>query len=284
MQIGFIGLGHLGKAIAGRLLDCGHTLTVWNRSADKVKGLEVILAASPGEVALQADILCLCLFDSMAVHSVLTQQGGLLSSDLKGKILVDHTTNHFHDVTVFHELCATAGAIYLEAPVLGSVVPASHGALTILVSGRKEGYREVESVLSQIGKHIFYLEEPGLATKMKLINNLVLGNFMATLAEALVFGEKVGIARGQVLDILDAGGGQSLVLKAKKAKLLNDDFSTHFSNALIYKDLHCLQDLANEEKHPLFTGAITKELFARTFAAGIDELDFSSIYRLFKQA
>ncbi|MFO7621411.1 MAG: NAD(P)-dependent oxidoreductase, partial [Bacteroidales bacterium] len=232
----------------------------------------------------QADIICLCLFDSAAVNSVLTQKDGLLSADLKGKVLVDHTTNHFRDVSTFHELCAGAGADYLEAPVLGSVVPAGQGALTVLVSGREEGYRKVESVLAQIGKHLFYLGEPGLATKMKLINNLALGNFMATLAEALAFAEKVGIAKEQVLDILNAGGGQSLVLNAKKAKLLNEDFSTHFSNALIYKDLHCLQDLANEEKHPLFTGAVTKELYARTFAAGIDGLDFSSIYRLFKMA
>ena len=283
MQLGFIGLGHLGKAIAGRLLDCGHSLTVWNRSADKAQGLKANLAASPAEVARQADIICLCLFDSTAVHKVLTQESGLLSADLNGKILIDHTTNHFRDVGNFHDLCAKAGAMYLEAPVLGSVVPATQGALTILVSGWEEGYRQAEAILAQIGKHFFYLGEPGLATKMKLINNLALGNFMATLAEAVAFAEKVGIAKEQVLDILNVGGGQSLVLNAKKAKLLNEDFSTHFSNALIYKDLHCLQDLANEEKYPLFTGAVTKELYARTFAAGIDSLDFSSIYRLFKQ-
>jgi 3-hydroxyisobutyrate dehydrogenase len=283
MQLGFVGLGHLGKAIAGRLIDCEHTLIVWNRSAEKAKGLNAVLAQSPGEVARQADIICLCLFDSAAVHSVLNQKGGLLSAGLKGKVLVDHTTNHFRDVNAFHELCDRAGAIYLEAPVLGSVVPASQGALTVLVSGREEGYRKAEPVLTQIGKHIFYLGEPGLATKMKLINNLALGNFMATLAEAVAFAEKVGIGKDQVLDILNAGAGQSLVLNAKKAKLLNEDFSTHFSNALIYKDLHCLQDLANEEKHPLFTGAVTKELYARTFAEGIDGLDFSSIYKLFKK-
>ncbi|MCU0574350.1 MAG: NAD(P)-dependent oxidoreductase [Syntrophobacteraceae bacterium] len=283
MQLGFIGLGHLGRAIAGRLLDCGHTLTVWNRSKEKAESLEATLAPLPCEVVREAHIICLCLFDSAAVRSVLTQPDGLLSVDLKGKVVVDHTTNHFRDVTSFHELCDQAGAMYLEAPVLGSVVPAGQGALTVLVSGSEAGYRKTEPVLAQIGKHIFYLGTPGLATRMKLINNLALGSFMATLAEAIAFAEKVGIAREQVLDILNVGGGQSLVLNAKRAKLLNEDFSTHFSNALIYKDLHCLQDLANEEKHPLFTCAVTKELYARTFAAGIDGLDFSSIFRLLKQ-
>lgn len=283
MQLGFIGLGHLGKAIAGRLLDCQHTLTVWNRSADKAQGMQATLAASPMEVARQAEIICLCLFDSAAVRSVLTQDQGLLAADLTGKIIIDHTTNHFRDVVAFHALCAQAGATYLEAPVLGSVVPASQGALTVLVSGQAEGYTRAQPVLTQIGTHLFHLGEPGLATKMKLINNLTLASFMATLAEAVAFAEGAGIKKEAVLEILNVGGGQSLVLNAKKAKLLAEDFSPHFSNSLIYKDLHCLQDLAYEQKRPLFTGAVPKELFARAMAAGMEELDFSSIYTLFKQ-
>lgn len=283
MRIGFIGLGHLGKAIAGRLIDCGHTLTVWNRSAGKSTGIEAAVAQSPAEAARDAEIINLCLFDSAAVNTVLTQENGLLSTDLQGKIIIDHTTNHFREVLAFHDLCAQAGAIYLEAPVLGSVVPASQGALTVLVSGKKEGFTKAEPVLAQIGKNLFHLEAPGLATKMKLINNLALGTFMATLAETVAFGEKVGIDKATVLDILNVGGGQSLVLNAKKAKLLTEDFSPHFSNSLIYKDLHCLQDLAYEQQQPLFTGAMTKELFARTMAEGMDSLDFSSIYKLFKR-
>lgn len=79
------------------------------------------------------------------------------------------------------------------------------------------------------------------------------------------------------------GGGKSLVLDAKRDKLLNEDFSTHFSNALIYKDLHCLQDLAYDERKTLFTGSVIKELYARTFEEGIDQEDFSAIYKLFNK-
>jgi len=283
MQIGFIGLGHLGKAIAGRLIDCQHSLTIWNRSAEKTEGLQAVVASSPAEAARGAEIINLCLFDSAAVRTVFTQENGLLSTDLHGKIIIDHTTNHFRDVLAFHDLCAQAGAIYLEAPVLGSVVPATQGALTVLVSGKKEGFTRAEPVLAQIGKHLFHLEAPGLATKMKLINNLALGSIMATLAETVAFGESAGIDKAMVLDILNVGGGQSLVLNAKKAKLLSEDFSPHFSNGLIYKDLHCLQDFAYEQKLPLFTGAVTKELFGRAIAEGMESLDFSSVYKLFKR-
>lgn len=283
MQLGFIGLGHLGRAIAGRLLDCGHTLTVWNRTMAKTQGLAVDVAASPAEVLGRADIIFTCMFDSPAVQAIFTQEHGLVSGGLAGKIIVDVTTNHFNDVASFYALCAQAGGTYLEAPVLGSVVPASQGALTVLVSGDKVGYDKVRPVLEDVGKHIFFLGKAGLATKMKLINNLALASFMATIAEALALAEDVGLGKEDVLDILAAGGGNSLVLTAKRAKLLGEDFSTHFSSALIYKDLHCLQDLAYEEKKSLFTGAVVKELYGRTFDEGIDQEDFSAIYKLFKK-
>jgi 3-hydroxyisobutyrate dehydrogenase len=223
------------------------------------------------------------MFDSHAVHSILIQEDGLLSGDISGKIIVDLSTNHFKEVPHFHELCEKSGAVYLEAPVLGSVVPASQGALTMLISGNEAGYAHIKPVLEDIGKNLFYLKEPGLATKMKLINNLALGSFMATLAEALSLGESLGIEKEEILEILSAGGGNSLVLNAKKNKLLTEDFSTHFSSALIYKDLHCLQDLAYEQKKTLFTGAVVKELYARTFAEGIEQEDFSAIYKVFKK-
>lgn len=283
MQLGFIGLGHLGKTIATRLQECGHELTVWNRSPDKAAGRPWQVAESPAAVAAAADLVLLCLFDSDAVKEVLSGPTGLLSTTASGTCIVDLTTNHFGAVEEFYRLCEQAGAAYLEAPVLGSVVPAAKGALTVLVSGRREDYNRAEPVLADLGKHLFFLGEPALAAKMKVINNLALGSFMATLAEALALGEDVGLSRTQVLDILDAGGGQSLVLTAKRTKLLEEDFATHFSNALIYKDLDCLQDLAYARRKPLFTGAVVKELYARTFEAGIDQEDFSAIYKLFRK-
>ena len=161
-------------------------------------------------------------------------------------------------------------------------LPISKGLLTILVSGKRPAYEEALPYLEKIGKDIFYLEEPALATKMKLINNLVLGSFMATLAEAIVLGEKTGIDKETVIDILSSGAGNSLVLNAKREKIINEDFSTHFSSSLIYKDLHYLQDLARTLKSPAFTASVTKELFAMTLLRGMEDLDFSAIYRVLK--
>lgn len=283
MHLGFIGLGNLGSAIAKRFIDCGYTLTVWNRTPEKAESINAEPAESLAGVAKNSDIIFLCLFDSRAVHHVLTMENGLLAGDISGKIIVDFSTNHFRDVMGFHDLCTKAGVSYLEVPVLGSVVPALQGTVTLLISGEKERFEQVRPILNNLGKHLIFLEKPSLATKMKLINNLTLGSFMATIAEALALGESSGLEKEKILDILSVGGGDSLVLNVKRAKLLAEDFSVHFSNALIYKDLHCLQDLAYEQKKTLFTGSVVKELYARTFEQGIDQEDFSAVYKLFKQ-
>ena len=283
MRIGCIGLGHLGTAIANRLIDCGHELTVWNRTAAKASALQATVAPTPAAVAEAVEQVHLCLFDSAAVREVLTGDHGLRTTDLRGKLLVDHTTNHFGEVLALHDLCARAGATYLEAPVLGSVVPAAQGSLTVLVSGSKGGFDRAEPVQRQLGTHLFHLEEPGLATRMKLVNNLVLAGLMAQIAEATAFAEAAGMDRATALDILAAGAGQSMVLTAKRAKLESGDFSPHFTTSLMLKDLHILQDLAYAEGRPLFTGAMPRELFALAVAEGMEALDFSSVYRLFSR-
>ena len=283
MNLGFIGLGNLGKAITGRLDECGHSLTIWNRTPSKAAGMHMNIAGSPSALAETADIVFLCLFDSMSVRSVLHREDGLLKAGVSGKIIIDLTTNHFKDVVEFHTMCSEAGAIYLEAPVLGSVIPASQGALTVLVSGDRDGYEKSRPILENIGNNIFYLEKPGLATRMALVNIMVMGSFMATLAEALAPGEDVGIEKKQVLEILAVGGGNSRVLNAKKNKLLDEDFSTYFSTALIHKNLQYLLDLADEHQKALFTGSLTKNLYAKACEKGLAEKDFSAIYQLFKK-
>lgn len=282
MKAGFIGLGHLGKAIAKRLIAEGVSLTVWNRTKEKAADLGVPMAETPASLVSSADIVFLNLFDSAAVRSVLTGGEGISTGDCKGKIIIDTSTNHFEDVLHFHDIMKDQEAFYLESPVLGSVGPASTGNLTVLVSGQKTAYDQALPLISKIGKHIFFLEKPALATKMKLINNLVLGSLMAALAESVAMAEASGIEKSLAIDILGAGAGNSAVLNAKKEYLLKEDFTTQFSSALIYKDLHYLQDLARTLGRPLFSASVVKELYGMTFSKDIADLDFSAVYKVLK--
>lgn len=283
MAIGFIGLGNLGTAITTRLSQLGETLVVYNRNIEKIRNLGYEIVSTPNEILQKCDVIFLCLFDSEAVKQILSGENGLLCENLKGKTIIDLTTNHYEDVLEFHKLVNDFEANYLENPVFGSVAPALKGELTVVSSGKTEVFEAVKPLLEKIAKEIFHLEIPASATKMKLINNLCLGSFMATLAECTALAESCEIPKAKALEILGVGGGQSLVLKAKTQKLIDEDFSPHFSNNAINKDLHLLQDLAYNLKLPLYSAAIPKELFSKMKMMGKGEEDFSSIYQLFKK-
>ncbi len=282
MAIGFIGLGNLGRAITSRLASLGEELVIYNRNKEKIKDLPYEKVETPREILDKCDVVFLCLFDSDAVNYILSGENGLLCEELAGKTIIDLTTNHYHDVLEFHNAVNALGGNYLENPVFGSVAPALQGALTVVSSGKKEVFERVKPILEKIAKEIFFLETPSSATKMKLINNLCLGSFMATLAECTAMAESCDIPKAKALEILGVGGGQSLVLKAKTQKLIDEDFSAHFSNNAINKDLHLLQDLAYKLQKPLYSATIPKELFSKMKMMGKGEEDFSSIYQLFK--
>lgn len=282
MAIGFIGLGNLGQAIGTRLTQTGEELVIYNRTKSKVEHLGYEVADSPKALLLKCDVIFMCLFDSIAVENILNMENGLLCDELKGKMIIDLSTNHYEQVLTFHNEVEAFGGKYLESPVFGSVAPALQGVLTLVASGKKEVFDEAKPYLEKFGKEIFYLETPSAASKMKLINNLCLGSFMATIAECTSLAEDCNIEKSKALEILGVGGGQSLVLKAKTQKLIEEDFSPHFSNDAINKDLHCLQDLAYSMKKPLYSAAMPKELFSKMKMMGKGSEDFSSIYQLFK--
>jgi 3-hydroxyisobutyrate dehydrogenase len=280
MKAGFVGLGRLGSAMAGRLMSEGVDLIVWNRTREKAEALGVPLAESPAALISQVDTIFLCLSDSDAVEAVVAGRDGFIEGDLEGeKLVIDTTTNHFSRAVGFHGTLLDSGGQYLECPVLGSVVPASQGNLAVLVSGHVEAYERALPFIKRIANHVFYLKKPGLATKMKLVNNLVLGVFMGAIAEAVRLGEAAGLDRREVVDILDAGAGHSRVLQSKRKKLLDDDYSAHFSSALMYRDLCLIQDLGREYRAPLFLGSTVKELYSLALSEGGADADFTVLVR-----
>ena len=279
--IGFIGLGALGSAVAGRLAGAGHPLLIWNRTPEKAEPLGEF-ASSPAEVVTRSQTVVLCLRDSEAVWAVTSGSSGVFAGEVAGRTIIDLSTNHVELATVLHGLAAKARGAYLEAPVLGSVIPAARGELTVLVSGEEAAFEAARPLLEIIGSRLFFLGAPGQATKMKLACNLVLATTLAGLADATAIAEASGIAREQALDILGAGPGNGVVLASKREKVLQGDYTPHFSAALLYKDLHYLQDLARTLRRPLFTAAVVKELFALSFAHGLEDRDVSVIFPLLR--
>jgi 3-hydroxyisobutyrate dehydrogenase len=281
MKIGFIGLGNLGRAIAGRLIKEGAELHVWNRTISKAGGLDATVASNPAALLQDCRIIVLNLFDSDAVLDVLKSEDGLLSGPFRGATIIDTTTNRVEQVKSFHSIVHSAGGSYIEAPVLGSVIPASQGALTVLVSGEEPAFAQVLPLVQKIGNRIFFLGKPGTATILKLVNNMVLGSFMTTLAESVAFAERAGIPRERTLEILASGAGNSTVLNGKREKLLTLDFSPQFSSKAIVKDLHYLNELGEKLGRLPVAGGNALAAFERAVRSGIGEEDFAAVYKVF---
>lgn len=282
MKVGFIGLGTLGKEIAKRLISEGVELLVWNRSKEKARDLGCITVDSPADLVKQVDKVFVMVFDSRASEEVLFGKRGLVEGPIEGKTIIDMTTNHYDYVRFAYEEVRRRGGFYLDAPVLGSVIPARKGELTLLVAGDEEKFRESKPLFEKFSKVIFYVGEAGNATKLKLINNLVLGSFMLALAEAVALGEKAGFSKELVLEVLQNGAGKSMILDVKKQKLINEDFETHFSISLMHKDLNYLDDLIYDINAFSFLSSNVKNAYALAKNLGLEHLDFSAVYKIFK--
>lgn len=282
MKLGFIGFGSLGTEIAKRIKEGGYDLVCWNRTLDKPRNLGFEVVGSPKDLADVADVIFVIVFDSDASREVIFGSDGLTKGNLAGKVIVDMTTNDVDYVVEAGKSLAEMGVCYLDAPVLGSVIPARRGELTLLVGGSREKFDELYPVFQRFAKVILHVGEVGDGTKLKLINNIVLGGFMEVIAEAVSLGEKVGFSRDLILEVLSNGAGKSMILEVKREKLLKEDFSTHFSVNLIYKDLYYATRLAYKVGGFLPSTSVIKEMYSLCKNNGLGELDFSAVYKLFK--
>ncbi len=283
MRVGFIGLGSLGKAIAKRLIEQGVELIVWNRTKEKALDLGVPIAQSPKDLVDRVDKVFVIVFDSKASEEVIFGEEGLSKGDIKGKTIIDMTTNHYLYAGLAYEELKKLGAFYLDAPILGSVIPAQRGELTILVGGDKEKFEENRVLFEKFCKNIFYVGRAGDATKLKLINNIVLGGFMQVLCEAIGIGERCGFDRDLIIKVLESGAGRSYLLEVKKKKLLERDYSVHFSVDLIHKDLHYAEDLIKDVGAFTFSVQNVKNAYALAKYLGMGSEDFSVLAEIYSR-
>lgn len=282
MSISLIGYGKLGAAVAARLRDQGHSVIVYNRTAEKPvqDGYEVVNAVHELSDRSSSAIL-ICLSDSDAVSAVLDGEHGLLSRSLEDTLCIDLTTHDYAAVSSFHDKVKAAGGRYLEAPVVGSVIPAREGKLVLWASGEERDYKTAGPLLEQIAATRSFVGAPGRATRMKLINNGVLAGFLSVLSEAIDLAERNGFSREEAVDLLGQGAGKSTVLAAKQAKVLGGDYSPHFALETLLKDLDLVKRLAGENDRPV---SVLSDVTAqyRKAADVFPGEDFAAVFKLIR--
>lgn len=274
MRVAFLGLGRMGVAMARHVLDAGHELAVWNRTAGRAGALVAAgatEAASPAEAAEGADVVVLMLFGPESVREVLP------SVLREGLLVIDSTTIGPEAAREFARLCAARGARYVDAPVAGSVGPATDGTLGVLAGCDEADWPQVEQLLHLWGDpaRVRRIGPVGSGNALKLVMNQGIGVLAAGLGEALKLGTELGLDRRLLLDALSQGS-YGWTLSQKRSMLDAGDYSgTQFSVDLLAKDLELAVGAAGDAGLAVTRSAL--EAARATVDAGHSGEDYAAI-------
>src|SRR6201985_1916266 len=246
MDIGFIGLGKMGFPMAGRLVEAGHQLGVFDQrpeAVDKRVALGAQAASSPKEVADQAETVLASLPSLQASLEVATGPDGVIEGK-RVKRFVDLSTVGSQMAVKIHDLLAAKKIVQLDSPVSGGVGGAEKGTLAVMVSGPAADFAAIKSALDVIGKVFFIGEKPGSAQTMKLANNFLSATAMVATSEAVVMGVKAGLDPHVMIDVINAGSGMNTASRDKFPRsVLPRTFDFGFATGLMVKDVRlCLEE------------------------------------------
>jgi 3-hydroxyisobutyrate dehydrogenase len=288
LQIGVVGLGRMGEPIARRLLDAGHSVTVFNRTTKRTEGLVELgatLAESPRDAWSSADACITMVADDAALRAVMLADDGLLGDGPAGRVVVDMSTVSVEVSQVVAEAAKAARIGYLRAPVSGNPSVVESGNLTIMVSGDAEAFERLEPALHDVGPNVFYLGAGEEARVMKLALNLMVAGTAELIAEALVLGEASGLEREAMLEVMGASAMGSPFVKYKTAALVADDYTATFTSAMMHKDLSLAVEAAEAVAVPLPTAVLVRRLLEECISTGMGDLDLMALLpRLAREA
>ena len=285
MRIGVAGLGRMGTAIAERLREVGHELTVWNRTPEKTKPLTdagARAASSPAELAAGVDVIVTILTDANAIDSVYRGPSGLLSADLAGKLVIEMSTVRPETEIALGEEVRAKGAAFVECPVGGTTGPARTGKLIGLAGGSDEDIERARPILEQLCRRVEHVGPIGAGASMKLAINLPLLVFYQALGEAYTLCRHLGRDPVQLMELFaDTSGGPN-VLKARGpviGKALAGDVSIQpsFDVDSIRKDLRTMIQEAKARGAELPLVERTLEIYDEAARSGWGKRDGSVI-------
>lgn len=282
MKVGFIGLGRMGQAMARRVLDAGHDLSLYNRTPSKIADLTAAgahAAASPAEAARHGGVVLTMLADDAALEAVARGPGGLLESLPQGGIHVVMGTHSVATVKALVEAHAAAGQTLVAAPVLGRPEAVTAGRLGIIVAGPPEAVARITPLLEAIGRRTFDAGlEQTAATAIKIANNFLLGCAMEAMGEAFALVEKSGGAPGLfydvVTDALFACPAYQIYGKMVAEKAYHN---VGFTTRLGLKDANLALSAGESLGVPLPSGAVWRERLIGAIAHGDGDLDWSVV-------
>lgn len=279
-KLGFIGLGIMGKPMAGHLLAAGHTLSIYDVVPGPVKEL-VAKGASSGksskEVAQKSDIVFIMVPDTPDVAAVLFGKDGVAEGIRPGSIVVDMSSISPLATKEFAAKLNTLGVKVLDAPVSGGQVGAEKATLSIMVGGPPAVFEEIKPYFQLMGKNIVHIGGNGDGQTCKVANQIVVALTIEAVSEALLFAAKAGADPKKVREALLGGFAQSRILELHGERMLQRNFAPGFRIRLHQKDLNLALQGARELGLSLPNTAMALQLFNAVAAQGDADLDHSAM-------
>lgn len=285
-KLGFVGLGAMGGEMVNRLLDAGHTVTGFNRTKSRAKGLlerGMLWGETPRHVAVAADVTMTMVKDTEALLAVAEGPDGLLAGLGPGKLFLDISTVSPLASQRLAVRVAETGARMLDAPVSGSLVTLQAGQLSFMVAGDEAAYREVTPILLDIGAKTTYMGGNGLAAMMKVALNLNLPVQILAFSESLVLAEKMGIDRDKAAEVLLNSVLASPALKYRFPFVLEPPEEPLFDVDMMQKDVLLALEAGRELGVPLPATAITSEILTAARGMGLAAEDFAIIHKVLRR-
>lgn len=280
LRIGFIGLGLMGKPMAGHLLKAGYPLTVHNRSRaamDELVAQGAAAADTPREVAANSDVVITMLPDSPDVEGVVTGPNGILAGARPGLIHIDMSTIAATTTRRIAELEAECEVKHVDAPVSGGDIGARNATLSIMVGGDEYAVVACQPIFETLGKRIIHIGPTGAGQIAKACNQIMVAAQMVAMGELLVMAQKAGADPEKVVEAIKGGAAQCWTLDNKPQRLFKGVRTPGFKASMQYKDLNIVMDMAKAFGVPLPATAVNTQLFNAMVADGLGDLDNSAI-------
>lgn len=281
MIIGFIGLGVMGRPMAGHLIDAGHMVHL-NRIKEISRFLVDnggIAVESPADVARRSDLIVLMLPDTPDVETVLFGDGGVVQGLQPGSLIVDMSSISPVDTRRFAEKIADAGGAFIDAPVSGGEAGARNAALSIMVGGSDADVARARPVLETLGQRISHVGPVGDGQTAKVANQIIVGLTIQAVAEALTFAREAGADPEKVRQALLGGFADSTILKVHGERMIGRSFDPGFRIRLHSKDIGLATGAARSLGLALTNTAGVEQLMHAAIGAGDGELDHSALVR-----
>ena len=282
ITIAFLGTGQMGTPMASRLISSGLNVRVWNRSKARLKGLVElggVEASSPAVAAAGADVVITMLPDGATVENVMNGAEGAFATMKNGAVWLQMGTIGIEWTERLEKSATEVGALFVDAPVSGSVQPATTGQLLILASGPLGARPVADIVFEVMGHHTFWLGPSGAGSRAKLVLNNWLVDLVEMVVETLKFSEAVGLDPRVIVEILSDTPIGSPYAVAKARSMLDGDFDSNFALKHAFKDALLALDAAHDASVELSLTASLISTWRRAIDNGAGDLDLSVVYR-----